>query len=406
MDRQCNKNYYILMYDAAAYATFCALWDVNTVIPVFLDQMGSPFWLIGVTYALKQLGYLSPQPIVASLLHRVSSLTGFIRKVVIIDRPQLLIFLLALWLVANNRAVLVIFFICFTILCFGEGTLLVPWMDLMGRSLKAGTRGRFWGSIQIAGGLAALGAGLVISKVIDSPDYPYPHNFLVIFGLGAFIVLPPLILFGFAEDPFLPLTRSHPGWGQSVLKCFNNRHFLLLLVVQHLAGFDALAIPHYIIMVRHKFAWMSHYTGAFIVLGILGGVVGGLLWGILSDRPNSYRTVVSITFFKAAASGIFLAAQFAQGRVLLPYAFGTGFFMVGIVTAAWVGFLNHILNIATHSERPFYIAMNNTVLLPVAFFPVLGGVIRQYSGDAVLCAVTTLATAGAFAFSLRLKNLS
>ncbi len=405
MDRQSRKNLYILLVDAAAYAMFGALWDVNTVIPVFLDRIDSPSWLIGATVALKQLGYLIPQPVLLTQFHRVNSLTGFMRLIMLVDRPQLLVFLLCLLLMAHSPALLIAFFISFAILCFGEGTILLPWVDLMGWSLKPEGRGRFWGTVQAVGGLASLGAGFTISGILDNPKFPYPYNFLLIFGVGALILLPSIILFQKAEDPVLPVIKSPPKWEATVRKCLGNKQFLFLVVVQSLAGCDALAIPYYIVMVRHKFPALAPCTGTYILLSIIGGVSGGILWGILSDKRGSYRTITAITFFKTLTAGIFLTTQFNHSPATPAVLLGAGFILLGAVTAGWVGFINYLLNIAAHEERSSYLALNNTVLFPAAFLPILGGLLREYRGDMPLYLITTAATATAFLLSFRLKNL-
>lgn len=404
MNRSFRRNFYILIMDAAAYAIFCAIWDVNTVIPLFLDQIGSPYWLIGATNSLKQLGYLVPQLIIVAQLYRVKRLSRFIRAIMLVDRPQLFFVPLFLLLLTDNTALLIIFFISFAVLCFGEGTILIPWMDLMGRSLESGTRGRFWGTIQVTGGLAAMGTGFIISRTLDNPHLPYPYNFVIIFGIGAVTLLPSVILFKMVEDPVVPAAIIPPGWVSSVLKCLDNKQFALLIAVQHLAGYDSLAIPYYIVMVRHKFPWPAPSAGTYVLLSIFGGVLGGVLWGILSGKRSNYRTIKVIAFFKVLTSAIFLTTQLVESKMALAALLGTGFVLVGVVTAAWVGFVNYILNIATHSERPFFIAISNAVLLPVAFLPILGGFIREYSGDTTLFIVTTVFTAFAFIISLQMRD--
>ena len=403
VNRRYGRNFVILLIDAVTYAAFCALWDVNTVIPLFLDQIGSPLWMIGAANTIKQLGYLIPQPIVAARLHSLKSLAGFVRTVMLLDRPQLLVFVLVLVFTSNKVALLVIFFICFTFLCFGEGTILIAWMDLMGRTVEPFYRGLFWGAIQVIGGLVALAAGFVITHVLDNPRFPYPGNFITIFGFGAALLLPSLVFFKAAEEPAFMSTGNRPGWGTSFIRCLDNRQFMLLIFVQHLAGYDSLAIPYYIIMVRHKFLWLVQYTGRFVLLSIIGGVVGGILWAVLSDKQESYKTVSLITFIKVCAAALFLTTQIVHSRTAISLCLGLGFVLVGMATAAWVGFVNYILNITTHAERPFYLALDNAILLPVAFFPVLGSFIRGYAGDLTLYVITTIAMTIAFILSLQMK---
>jgi len=398
-----RKNFYILLIDAVAYATFCALWDVNTVIPVFLDQIDSPSWLVGAVSSLKQLGFLIPQLFVVGQLYKLNSLGGSISTIMFVDRLQLLIFPLLLLLTADRTVLLTVFLISFAILSFGEGTVVIPWMDLMGRTLRPETRGRFWGSIQVLGGIATLGAGFIISQLLNSPSLAFPRNFVVIFGIGALIVLPSIILFKTAEDPLLPFARVPAGWLNPVRRCLDNRQFVLLLAVQHLSGYDSLAIPYYIIMVRHKFQWLVGSTGTYVLLSIAGGILGGILWGILSNLGNS-KIIKLIIFVKVVTAGIFLTSQLVDSRPALTFLLAAGFTLLGIVTAAWIGFFSCILNMAAHSERPFYIALSNAVFFPTAFLPIIGGLLREYSGDITLYIIATAAMTAAFVLSLRMRD--
>lgn len=399
------NNFFILLFDAASYAVFCALWDTNTVIPVFLDSIGAPFWLIGVISAIKQLGYLFPQPIAAAQLHKVHRLGRFIRLVMFIDRPQLLLFPLLLLFVKDSMIVLIAFIVGFAVLCLGEGIILVPWVDLMSGTLRQNVRGKFWGLIQVTGGLGVLAAGLMIARILDNPKFPYPYNFAVIFGIGAITILPSVKLFGMAAEPVLPAVCDKPGWFFSFRQSLKNKQFMTTIIVQHLACYDALAIPYYIVMVRHRFSWLTQNTGNYILLTIIGGIMGGLFWGFLSDRQSG-STVKLILCLKVLTAAVFLATQLIDEKFLIPILLEIGFILVGMISAAWVGFINYIISIALPAERPFFIALNNIVLLPAAFFPILGGFIRAYWGDLTLYTVTTISMIIAFVFSRQLKSRS
>ncbi len=403
MGRQSQRNFYVLLADAVAYAVFFTFWDVNTVIPVFLDCAGCPSWLIGVANTIKQLGYLLPQLVMTALLYKVHSMVRFIRAVMFIDRPQLLLFS-SLLLLTGNKTALILFFVSFTIFCFGEGIILIPWMDLLGRTVRPGHRGRLWGTVQVCGGLAALGTGFIISRIINHPDYPYPLNFFLIFSLGALILLPSLLLFKMAADPPLRNVAARPKWKSSVILCLVNKKFILLLVVQLLVSADALALPYYIIMARHKFAELSPSIGIYIFLNICGAVLGGVLWGFFGGRGRNRQAIVLVALVKVFAAGGFLIAQLMPGKTTVSFLLAPAFVLAGMASGAWLGFINYILDLSGDHNRIFFIAVNNVALLPVSLLPLIGGIVRGYAGDTALFAVTTLLAICGFALSFRLKE--
>lgn len=396
-------NQLILLVDAIGYAVFCSLWDVNTVIPVFLDSIGLPAWLVGTPSTIKQLGYLAPQLLIASRFYRIRGLSSFIRRVFWLDRPQLLLFPLLLLFVGDTRVLAVAFFVGFTILAFGEGAVVVPWIDLMSRSLTPGRRGRFWGLVQAIGGLGVIGAGVFISRVLNRPDLPFPSNFAAIFGLGAVVLLPSLVLFRYASDPPSSYSGGVDGFRRSMRSGLNNRQFVMLLLIQHLSAYDSLAIPYYLVMVRHSFPELGAFTGSYVLLGLIGGVLGGLAWGVLSDKLGR-NTIVLITLLKAITALIFLTALTMDSGLALAYLLALGFTLEGAVTSSWVGFTTWVLNLANQNERPAYIAISNAFLLPTALLPVIGGLIMVSCGGLRLCLIAALATAAAFLVSLSLRG--
>ncbi|MHB9095150.1 MAG: MFS transporter [Eubacteriales bacterium] len=404
MFRHNRKNFYILLVDVIAFYVFFTLWDVNTVIPVFLDKLGSPSWTIGLANSIKQLGFIIPQLVLLPHIYKIGSLVRFIRKVLFVNRPQLVAFLILLLLLKPGKPMVIAFIISFAVLNFGEGLTLLPWMDLLGRTVQPNTRGRFYGAVQVLSGLAALGSGYVISKYIENTGYPFPVNFVLIFGLGSVIILPSLYLFKIAEDPVLPEISFRPNWRISAVNCFKNKEFILMLVVQILISADALALPFYIIMVRHRFAWLASSTGTYVFLSIIGGVLGGILWGYLSDKKGNRTAIIFIALFNVLTSGSFLITQFIQSKAVLAAILAPGFILAGMVAGGWLGFVNYMLDLAGDDERPFYIAVDNAILLPIALLPILGGIIRDFGGDLTLYVITTTSMIIGFILSFRLKE--
>lgn len=400
-----NKNFYIFLLDASAFIVFYTLWDVNTVIPVFLDLFGVPAWGIGVATAIKQLGFLIPQLIMAVKIYNFQSLSLVIRFIMSLGRPQLLTFLIILMFFSSKKVSVIAFFICFTLFSIGEGFVNVPWMELFNRTVPPDKRGRLWGMVEILAGIVGLGTGYIVSAVIENHAFPFPLNFSIIFGLGISIILPSIHFFKYAEESIVSNRSFSANWRHRMSVCLNNKDFTLLLITRFLTSADALALPYYIVMVRHTFIWLAPATGQYVFLNIFGGVLGGIIWGLMSDKQGNRKTIVSVALLKVLTSILFLASLFCPIKVFVPYILAIGFFLAGFAAGGWLGFINYTFDLAQNNDSSFYIALNNASLLPTALLPILGGLIRQTYGDTQLNLITSLLLLVAFLIALKLNEI-
>lgn len=390
MNLNTQNNFFVLLADAVAFSMFFTLWDVNTVIPLFLDYNGVPPWGIGSVAALKQLSLLIPQLFMATQLWKLNKQISFIRKVMLLDRSQLLIFLIILLISCSGKTVLFFFITSFTIFCFGEGLTQIPWWDLLSRTVNPKLRGRFWSIMQIATGLAALCCGYAVAKIIDNPNFPYPSNFLLIFGAGIFLLLPSLFFYRLAGDPIITYDFTGRYKKPKIFDCLADKDFVRLVIVQLLVNADLLALPYYILSVHLSFPWLTKFTGSFVFLCIAGGILGGFIWGFLSDRKGNRKTIICVALCKTLTAGIFLSTQLVDSRAILPFLLGSGFVLSGMATGGWLGFVNYIMDLTVENNRPFYIAFNNTALLPLAVLPVVGGIIIENAGEIILYTTTLM----------------
>lgn len=398
-----ERTFFILLFDASMYAAFCACWDVNTTIPIFLDFLKCPPWLIGCAATIKQLGYVLPQLVIAAQFRRVKELIAFLRKIMLLDRPQLLIFAILLYYLQDRDLLIILFFFSFSLVCIGEGALLVPWVELMSIGLSKRTTEPFWGVVQCCGGVASLAAGLLVAKLLFHPQIPTLLKYNIIFGAGALMMQPSFYLFRFISEPATLWTNQVPLWRTAFANCLSNREFIWLIIIQHLSGYDALVLPYYLITIRHQFSWSISNTGTYIILSIVGGIIGGILWSSLIQRIGAKGVVALALLCKFVTCSIFFVGIFCQPFPGLPFLFDAGFLFAGISTTSWVGFMNYLLKLAASFERRFFLSLSNTLLLPLALFPMVGGLAIHKFGYLWTFGLAAAATGiGCFLAALRL----
>ncbi|MFZ3171832.1 MAG: MFS transporter [Carboxydocellales bacterium] len=388
MIRTKNTNFVILLLDAIVYAIALTFMDVNMVIPAFLDQIKAPAWQIGLASTLKQLGFLLPQFYLLTRIPRLKNQVKFIWTVYLLDRPQLLFFLALLTASPGSPYLPLIFLICFGIFCTGEGIAQLPWMNLFGRTIRPELRGKLWGITQVIGGIGSLLGGLLITKMLNQASY-FPTNYLFIFGTGLIFLLSSLFFIRFAGNPASQNQSYSINFTQAIKTAWQNSNFRIMLLVQVMVSADLLALPYYIVMVKHRFPFLAPQIGTFVYLGIIGGILGGFIWGYLSDHKGNRLTIICIVLANIIVAGSFLGAQFINNNTILPVIFWPAFIMVGMVGGGWLGFVNYMLELGDDQDKLSYITLNNTCMMAVVFLPILGGILRNYYSDKLILSVVT-----------------
>ena len=399
-----NTNFIVLLLDAIVYAIALTFVDVNTVIPAFLDSIKAPAWQIGLASTLKQLGFLLPQFYLLTRLPRIKSQVRLIWTVYLIDRPQLFFFLAMLALFPRTPYLPLVFLICFGIFCIGEGVAQLPWMNLLGLTIRPQLRGNLWGLTQVAGGIGSLLGGFVIAKMLNESTVHFPINFLVIFGTGLAFLLPSLFFFRLADNPPTPSQSRSIALRQAIKTAWQNSNFRIMLLVQVMVSADMLTLPYYILMAIHRFPSLAPQTGTFVYLGIIGGILGGFIWGYLSDHKGNRLTIIYIVLANISVAAGFLTAQFISNNVILTAIFWQGFIMVGMVGGGWLGFVNYMMETGDDQDRLSYITLNNAAMLTVVLLPVLGGILRNYCSDKLILSVVTFFMVSALFPALKLDE--
>jgi len=141
-------------------------------------------------------------------------------------------------------------------------------------------------------------------------------------------------------------------------------------------------------------------VGIFVLAQMVGGLLSNFLWAYMSDHIGN-KKVIQISLITSLLTPI--AALLISPN--LPFLFILVFVFIGFfINGGMVGYTNYLLDISPVKRRPTYIGLNSNFLAPTAFFPLIGGMVLQYSSFASIFILTALLVFISFFLSLKLEE--
>lgn len=403
----------MLTLDGVLYFSALTFLDATILIPLFLQHTGGSAMLIGLAAAIRQIGFILPQLLTARYLNKIPRLNRFVFWSYLVCRFAFLLVIVALLHEPHSSAVLIAFFIGYTMFTLGEGITQVPWMDVFGRTIRAQNHGKSFGLMQTFGALGAFAGGLVIQEVLSHPErYPYPNNFLILFALAFGLLLIATLSFLYVKE--CPHRRPAPA--ESGEKSFwatlgnlprtwrTHAAFRRLLIIQTLIGAHQLVMPFYILYAQTLPGVDAVLIGALVMAQIIGAMAGGILFGSLSSRWGNRAAVLFNSGFNLLVPLLMIFAGLAGGAEHVRQLVTASFFLLGLVGGGWIGFTNYLLEISNDETRGSYVAYLNTSSAPLAILPVFSGSLTGVLSYPAMFAIVLIIMLAALYYSLRLPS--
>nr|MDQ2732739.1 MFS transporter [Armatimonadota bacterium] len=350
-------NFIVLTGDAGAYFVAISFVDLITVLPLFFQSAyeslknqhpgAHPFFqpalLAGLALGIRRCGWLLPQFFSARAVSAGRRKKAAVLLACWIGRlPVLLValYLSGAFFKFDPAAAVILLLVVWTLFSVSEGMSGAPWMTLVSLVIPERRRGRLFGAMQIAGGVLACGAGVVVSRLLGKDGPPFPQNFAILFG-GAFAMLMVSQTFLYlirepeAEGPEPPAPPLLPYLRQLPELVGSNRPFRLMLGVQILGSLGDMAAPLYILFALNRLHAPASMAGFYLSVTMAGTVIGSLIWGWVNDHGNP-QVVIRLNLVAAmltpwaawAAGWSFLRGDIPAGPAASLYA--VSFFLAGV----------------------------------------------------------------------------
>lgn len=415
-ERQYRWNFRVWATETSLWMFATSLIDNTTVLPVLVQTLsGSPF-LAGLLVSIRYAGQGIPQLFAASMISGNPYRKAFYFKVALPGRLLLLwpaiVLLLGIQTPSIAVTAILIAYLAFWI---SEGFSIVPWVDMVGKTVPANRRGLLFALMHIIGGILGITAGVLVRLILQSPWMGFPAAYGILFAMALAVILISTASVAFLrEPPSPPHEEVYSTW--ALIKDIPNLlrthvQFRLLIILQALFGFAFLAAPFYILYASD---WLQRApdgggagsVGFFLAMQTAGLIVGNAVWGHVADRYGSRMQLRVLSFVHLAVPlCAFLAGLLVRGvpAWTVYLAFSPTFFGFGALgTGTWMAITNFLLDIAPEHDRPAFIAVTNALNLPAVALPMAGGLLLRAIGYEWIFIIATVFLAYAYLLSARL----
>lgn len=384
--------------------------DPSTVLPIFLGNFTDSKTLIGLSAAVMStfggIGSLLPQLFVASKLESKASKRPVLRIAITVRALCWgLLALITYWFGRSHPlGIIVALLFLLTLFTFMGGIAVVPFYDIWAKAIPPTLRGRFFGYLQLFGGILAIGSGFIVKIVLGNKGIDFPSNYSFLFLLTFIFIGISYLALGSVKEPPDDVYTKQLRFGEFLKKALHilkiDDNYKLFLVVQIFGGAMALALPFYVVYAKDVLGITLGMVGIFLSAQMLGSVISNLLWGYLSDFVGNKKVIQISIFLCLTAPLIALITPSHLSALFIPLFVLIGFSMTGQM----IGNTNFLLDISPPKDRPTYISLRGTLRFPVMIFPLIGGIIIQHISYSFLFLVTILSVLFGFILTFRLHE--
>jgi MFS family permease len=358
----------------------CAFAEPFALIPLFLFGFTSSKLLIGLIVGFMQAAVVLPQLLMSRLLRRRPHTAKPFMLVGIWVRCSVwgILGAFAFMSFEQNLSLLLASVILISLYSFAGGIAVLPFNRIISETILPEKRSSFFGWRLFFGGFMAMMAGYLVTFVLGSDKILWPKNFgvLFLFSFAALIIAyTAMSTFKFPSHPPGQSTDLMPSLWHECLNVLKTYPVIKrLIIIELLTSKLALFMPFLTLYATQSRHIPLKWVGIFILCMKLGAVLSNLLWMPIGDKVGT-RILIQAGIIAALAS--LVVSLFAQNIFL----FSLAFFVTGLASSAlMLGYNGYILEIGPAETRVLVVAIKDTMLLPLYFMPLFGGLIADTMG--------------------------
>ena len=290
-EQEARRSFGLGVFNGAVFRFSEALIDPPLVLTWFVSQLTSSNLLVGLVTPLGDAGWLLPQIFVSVRIQQMRHKMGSYTVAAVIRAIVWLFLGAAMWLVEAPRVLLVGFFVMYTVARLSSGLGGLAFFDVVAKTIPARRRGSFFAWRQLLGGLLGLGAGWIVTTILNPPALPFPQGHAVLFflyfaamamGMTAFILIREPPGRALVEPVTVGEQLRRAGW---LLQ--KDRVYRRYMVARLALGVASIALPFYGIYAKRVLRAPAGMVGVYVATRVGALLLFNLPWGRLSDRRGN-----------------------------------------------------------------------------------------------------------------------
>lgn len=372
----------------------------ETVIPAFIQTLTGSSLYVGLSRSLIRVGWSWPQIFISRIIEEREEKkplfiwVGLLRAVVWVGVAA------ATWSLAgeNPTVVLVVFLLMYSVTTSLMGVTNVPWMDVIGKTVPEGGRGRVFALRRLfGGGLAVVSGGLISFVLSDRSGLGFPRSYAVLFLISAVITAAAILVFGLIREPIEEVRK-----GREPIRAYLKSGFLLLredldyrrlFILRYVWATAMMGTSFYVPYALSDLQMSVVYVGLFVSVSQFASILSNALWAWVSDRWGNRELLMAGTYMLGLSILIpvttpliedipvrplgFLGVDFSLSTQVLYFCMT--FLFNGFATSGmFTGRMALVLDLSPSDRRPTYTSFMNTMGVPQGLMPILGGVLAGW----------------------------
>ena len=377
--RYVHHNVVALGIDFGLFVVGLSFASQSTILPAFVAHLGASNPIIGAIPALMTLGWNLPSLFAAGYTESLAQKLPFVLRYTIWERLPFLVLAAVAFFVARpapDLALAVTLAMLLTITSAG-GLLMPAWMDIVGRAVPVGLRGRFFAVSSLLGGAGGLLGSILTAWVLARLAAPVGYG--VCFLLAALFMGLSYVALAQVREPRGAAVEAAPlgAYLRRVGRVLRTDHNLAWYLLARGLGFvGMMASGFYTVYALRRFGAPDWAVGVFTTALVVGQMGGNLVLGSIADRFGHLVPLMIGMATLLLANAAAISAPTLQVFTLV-------FLLQGVqLAAANVSGLNVLLEFAPEpAARPTYVGLGTTLMTPVAFgAPLLAGLMADLFG--------------------------
>lgn len=372
----------------------------ETVIPAFIQTLTGSSVYVGIARSMIRIGWSWPQIFISRIIEEREEKkplfvwVGLLRAAVWIGAAA------ATWFLAGERPAVVLgaFLVMYAISTSLMGVTNVPWMDVIGKTVPTGGRGRVFALRRLFGGGLAVASGGVISYILsDASGLGFPRSYAVLFLISAVLTAAAILVFGLIREPIEEVRKGREPIGSYLRSGFRllkeDHDYRRLFILRYVWAAGMMGSPFFVPFALSDLGIGVVFVGLFVSVSQASSILSNAIWAWVSERWGNRELLLAGTYLLGLATLVPIATPYVPDIPVRPLAFVGSDFSIGTrvmffcltflfngfaTSGMFTGRMALVLDLSPPDRRPTYTSFMNTMGVPQGLMPILAGLLAGW----------------------------